>query len=153
MAVMQRLRTDKLRVEKFTVIKDYDKFLIQNKIHEDIVKRDMRIEVIEEITEEMKEEIREKVKQEMKEEIREKVKQEMKGEIREKVKQEVKGEAKEEIWEEALEEGEIRTKHQVIISAYLQGANHTFIATITQMPIEDVENIIGKYNEDKKKET
>jgi NADH:ubiquinone oxidoreductase subunit E len=70
----------------------------------------------------------------------------MKYEVKEEVRDEVKEEVRSEVKEEAIE----GTKHQIIIAAYLEGANHTFIATITQMPVKEVENIIEKYKTEKK---
>jgi hypothetical protein len=133
MAVTQRLRKDKLVFEEFKEIVDYEKFLIQNKIHEDIVKRDMRKEV--------KEELKEEVKAEVKGEIREEVKAEVKGEIREEVKDEIKQELREEM---------IEIKNQeFVIAGYLKGLKNDFIAELTNLPIEKIEFFIKNYEKEK----
>jgi hypothetical protein len=121
MAVTQRLRKDKLVFEEFKEIVDYEKFLIQNKIHEDIVKRDMRKEV--------------------KEELKEEVKAEVKGEIREEVKDEIKQELREEM---------IEIKNQeFVIAGYLKGLKNDFIAELTNLPIEKIEFFIKNYEKEK----
>ncbi len=48
MAVIQRIRKDKLKTEDFQYIGDYDKFLIQAKIYDDVHRREVREEVREE---------------------------------------------------------------------------------------------------------
>jgi NADH:ubiquinone oxidoreductase subunit E len=153
--VLERLRKDKLIFEEFKVIDDYEKFLIQNKIHEDIVKRDLRKEIREEVKAEVKGEIREEVKAEVKGEIREEVKAEVKGEIREEVKAEVKGEIREEVKDEIkqeLREEMIEIKNQeFVIAGYLKGLKNDFIAELTNLPIDKIEDFIKKYEEEKKK--
>jgi hypothetical protein len=163
MAVIQRLRQDRLRVEKFTPIKDYEKFLIQNKIHEDIVRRDLRIEVKEELRDEVKaevkeelkdvvrSEVKEEVRSEVKEEVRSEVKEEVRSEVKEEVRSEVKEEVRSEVKEEVRSEVKEEIEHSFIINAYLEGANYTFIATITKTPVNEVENIIENYLSEKEK--
>jgi hypothetical protein len=139
MAVMQRLRKDKLVFEEFKEIVDYEKFLIQNKIHEDIVKRDMRKEMKEEVREEVKEEVREEVKEEVREEVKEIVRQEVEGKVRQEVERKVR-------------EQMIEIKNQeFVIAGYLKGLNKEFIAELTNLPLEKIENFIKKYESEKNK--
>jgi flagellar biosynthesis/type III secretory pathway protein FliH len=48
MALMERIRKDALEPTEFQYIDDYEKFLIQSKIHEDIIRREAKKEAMEE---------------------------------------------------------------------------------------------------------
>ena len=54
MAVIQRINKDKLESEDFTYIDDYEKFVIQNKLHEDVLIKNLSKELRRELTQEVR---------------------------------------------------------------------------------------------------
>ena len=94
MAVIQRIRKDNLKTEDFQYIDDYDKFLIQAKIHDDVIRK----EAFKEATELLNKVNVDKIKQ------------------------------------------------KFVFSSYEQGLNPDLIATITELPLEIVNEIIENYN-------
>ena len=94
MAVIQRIRKDNLKTEDFQYIDDYDKFLIQAKIHDDVIRK----EAFKEATQLLNKVNVDKIKQ------------------------------------------------NVVFLSYEQGLNPDLIATITELPLEIVNEIIENYN-------
>ena len=121
MAVIQRINKDKLESEDFTYIDDYEKFVIQNKLHEDVLIKNLSKELRRELTQEVRKEVTQEVRKEVTQEVRKEVTQEVRI--------------------EGVKEGILTT----LIAAYEEGLALDLIAKITKLPIEKVKEAIEDY--------
>jgi hypothetical protein len=86
MEVISRLDKKTLVGEDFEYITDYEEFYIENQRYINGLKRELRIELIDEVKEEVALKLREEVKTEVREEVKTEVREEVKTEVREEVK-------------------------------------------------------------------
>jgi uncharacterized protein YhbP (UPF0306 family) len=133
MEVISRLDKRTLVGEDFEYITDYEEFYIENQRYIDGLKREFRIELIDEVKEEVALMVREEVKTEVREEVKTEVREEVKTEVREEVKTEVREEVKTEVREEV--------KTDLIEKWILKKMPLTDIAEFSEIPIEEIRKI------------
>ncbi len=145
MAVIERIKTSEFDYEELSALEALERELALSALWRLDAKIELREEVKEEMTPILKEELKPMLKEELREEVLNEVKEELRGEVLNEVKEEVRGEVLNEVKEELTPKLKEELREEVVLSAFLKGLNPELIASITNLPLSKVLEMIKSY--------